>query len=127
MLLQPAAAELLGKEEVVASGDHAIETAPTGDAVVGVDLVVAPRVVRKDDVWLVLADHAADLTAQAHRDLELAVLLHQEHEALHPDGRARGALLALADLRHLFRRHLRIPGPLLAAGDDAVGHVRAAL
>jgi hypothetical protein len=76
---------------------------------------------------LVLADDAADRAAQAHPDLELTVLLHEEDEALHADGRAGGALLALADPGHLLLRHLRIPGALLAAGDHAVDHVRAAL
>src|SRR5438132_9785146 len=93
--------ELLGEEEMIARGDHAVETAPAGGAMVGVDLVVAPGVVREDGVGLVLADRAADLAAKAHRHLELTVLLPEKYELLHADGLARGALLALADLRDL--------------------------
>src|SRR5438105_15551006 len=101
MLLQLSTAQLLWKEEVIARGDDAVEAAPTRDTVIGVRLVVTPRIVREHRVGPVLADNAADLAAQIHADLELTVLLTEEHKALDPDRGAGRALLAFAHLRHL--------------------------
>src|SRR5256714_7316629 len=121
--LQPAG-ELLGKEEVVARRDHAVEPAPSGDAMVGVHLEVGPGVVREHHVGLVLADGQAHLGAKLHRSLELAVLVPEEDELFHADRLAGGALLALPCLGHLLRGHLRVVRALLPARDDAVRHVR---
>src|SRR4029077_11571512 len=91
-----AAGQLLGVKEVVARRDDAVEAAPSGDAMVGVHLVVAPRVVGEDHVGPVLADDAAHLAAQIHAPLELAVLVSEEDEFLHADRFAGRALLALS-------------------------------
>src|SRR5437867_794570 len=91
------------------------------------DLVVPPGVVGEDDIGFVFADHPADVAAEIHGDLEFAVLMTEEDEALHADGLPGGALLSLAHRRHLLRRHLWVPRSLLTAGDDAVRHVRPAL
>src|SRR6266851_6250121 len=99
-----AADQLLGKEEVVARRDHAIEPAPSRDAVVGVDLVVAPRVICEDHIGPVLADGQADFGAQPHRPLELAVLVPEEDELFHANRFAGRALLALPRLGHPLRR-----------------------
>ena len=84
-------------------------------------LVVAPGIVRKDNVGPMLADHPADLAPQVHGPLELAVLVAQEHEVLHPDHLAGRTLFALASLGHLLRRRLRIVRSLLSTRDHAVG------
>src|SRR5438067_3947052 len=123
-MLQPAG-ELLGEEEVVPRGDDAIEAAPAGDAMVGVRLVVAPGVVREDHIGPVLADDPAHLTAQIHADLELTVLMAEEHELLDTDRLARGTLLPLARLGHLLGGRLQIVRALLPAGDHAIRDVRA--
>ena len=112
---------------MVARRDDPVERRPSGDAVVGVHLVVPPGVVGEDDVGLVLADDAADLTAQGHRALELPVVVAEEHEVLDPDGLARRALLALARVGHPRRRHLRVVRALLAAREHAVRDLRAAV
>src|SRR2546428_13989596 len=63
MVLQ-AIPQLFRKEEMIARGDDAIECAPSRDAVVGMHLVVAPGIVRKDNVGPMLADHPAELAPQ---------------------------------------------------------------
>src|SRR5207245_10480012 len=125
MLAELPALQLLGKEEVVARRDDPVDRRPPRDAVVRVYLVMAPRIVREDKVRPVLADDAANLAAKLHRDLELAVLVAEEDEALHADRLAGGALLALARRRHLRRRHLRVVLALLAAREHALHHVRS--
>src|SRR3989475_2607804 len=124
MMLQPTG-ELLGEEEVVARRDDTVEPAPAGHAVVGVHLVMAPRIIREDDLGLVLANDPAYLAAKIHADLELAILVTQEDELLHTDRLAGRALLTLSRFGHLLRRSLRIVRALLSARDDAVRHVRA--
>src|SRR5438270_442480 len=124
MLLQ-SAGELLGEEEMVARRDHTVEPTPSGNAVVGVDLVVAPGVVREDHVGPVLADDAAHLAAKIHAHLEFAVLVPEEDELFDADRFARRTLLALPRISHLLRRHFRIVRSLLAARDYSIGHVRA--
>ena len=124
MVLQ-AAGELLGEEEVIARRDDAVESAPPGDAMVRVHLVVAPGVVREDDVGPVLADDAAYLAAKIHADLELAILVAEENELLDADRFAGRALLALSRLGHLLGGCLQIVRAFLPAGDHAVGDMRA--
>src|SRR5205823_8558499 len=98
-------------------------SAPPGNAMVGMDLVMAPGIVREHHVWLVLPDNPAYLATELHRWLEIAVLMPEEHEFLDPDDLAGGALFGLARLRHLRGTHLRIVRSLLPARDDAVGAV----
>src|SRR2546426_7331388 len=74
VMLQPTG-ELLGEEEMVARRDDAVEPTPAGHAVVGVHLVMAPWIIREDDLGLVLADDPAYLAAKIHGDLELAILV----------------------------------------------------
>ena len=59
---------------MVARGDHPIESAPAGDPMIGMRLVVAPRIVGEHDLGLVRPDDKANLRAQLHRAFELAVL-----------------------------------------------------
>src|SRR5437667_9479023 len=124
MVLQ-AAGELLGEEEVIARRDDAVESAPPGDAMVRVHLVVAPGVVREDDVGPVLADDAAYLAAKIHADLELAILVAEEDELLDADRFAGRALLALSRLGHLLGGCLQIVLAFLPAGAHAVGDMAA--
>src|SRR5437764_8209579 len=77
--------QLLRKEQVVARRDHAVHAAPSRDAVIGMDLVVAPRIVGEHDVRLVFANGETDLAAEVHRTFELPVLVPQEDEAVHAD------------------------------------------
>src|SRR5216110_2412724 len=120
-----AAGELLGEEEVVPRGDDAVESTPTGHTMVGMRLVMAPRIVREDHIGPVLADDAAHLAAKIHADLELAVLVAEEDELLDTDRLACGTLLALSRLVHLLGGGPEIVRALLSAGDHAVRHVRA--
>src|SRR2546428_6411917 len=120
-----AAGELLGEEEVIARRDDAVESAPPGDAMVRVHLVVAPGVVREDDVRPVLADDPAHLSAKIHADLELSVLVPQEDELFDADRFAGRALLALSRFGHLLGGRPKIVRPLLPAGDRAGGDMRA--
>src|SRR2546422_5041067 len=113
-VLLKAAGQLLGKEEVVTRGDDPVEPAPPGHAVVGVHLVMAPWIIREDDLGLVLADDPAYLAAKIHGDLELAILVTQEDELLHTDRLAGRALLTLSRFSHLLRRRLRIVRALLS-------------
>src|SRR5881275_1297467 len=106
MMLQ-SAGELLGEEEMVARRDHTVESTPSGNAVVGVDLVVAPGVVREDHIGPVLADDATHLAAKIHAHLEFAVLVPEEDELFDADRFARRTLLALPRVSHLLRRHFR--------------------
>src|SRR5437867_5117465 len=117
--------ELFGEEKVVARRDDAVEAAPSGNTVIGVHLVVTPRVVREYHVGLVLADGQAHFRAQLHRSFELTVLVPEEDELFYADRLAGRALLALSGLGHPLRRHLRIVRALLPAGDHAVRHVGA--
>src|SRR5712691_3061540 len=119
------ARELLGEEEMVARRDDAVEPAPSGDAVVGMHLVVGPGVVGEHELRPVLADDPAHLFAKIHGALELAILMPEEDELLHADRLAGRALLALSCFRHQLWRHLRVVRALLAARDHAVRHVRA--
>src|SRR6267143_3158830 len=118
--------ELLGEEEVVPRRDDAVEPAPPRDAMIRVRLVVGPWVIREDHIGPVLADDAADLATKSHADLELAVLMSEEDEFLHPDRFAGGALLALSRFGHLLWRRLQIVRALLTARDHAVRDMRAA-
>src|SRR5438874_7610615 len=123
MMLQ-SAGELLGEEEMVARRDHTVESTPSGNAVVGVDLIVAPGVVREDHVGPVLADDAAHLAAKIHAHLEFAVLVPEEDERFDADPFARRTLRALPRSSRLARRHFRILRSLLSARYHAIGHVR---
>src|SRR5256885_7771188 len=116
VMFQPTG-QLLREEEVVARRDDPVEPAPAGHAVVGMNLVMAPRIVREDELRLVLADDPAYLTAKIHSDFEFAILVTQEDEFLHADRLAGRALLALSRFGHLLRRRLRIMRALLSARD----------
>src|SRR5687767_12957627 len=98
MLLELSVAQLTGKEEVIARGDDAVHTGPARDTVIRMDLVMTPRVIGEHQVRLVKTDGKADLFAERHRSLELAVVVPEEHEFLHADRRAGRALLFLARL-----------------------------
>src|SRR5439155_3232526 len=100
-VLLEAVPQLFGEEQMVARGDDAVERARPGNAMVGMDLVMAPGIVREHHVGLVLPDDPASFATELHRSLELAVLMPEEHEFLDPDGLAGGALFGLARLRHL--------------------------
>src|SRR5256712_6066701 len=127
MLGELSVAQLLREEQVVARGDDAVQARPPRDPVVGVDLVVTPRIVGEHEVGLVQADRAADLFTKRHRPLELAVVMPQEYELPHADRLAGGALLLLPDPGQRVRRHLRIVSALVTAREGAVRDVRAAL
>src|SRR3981081_1076029 len=91
------------------------------------DLVVAPGIVGEDQVGFVYTDRKADLLAQRHRALELAVVVAEEHEFLHADRLTGRPLLFLPCLSESLRRHLRIVRALVPAREKAVGHMCAAL
>src|SRR3954465_13160129 len=92
---------------------------------VGMYLVVTPRVIGEDDVRPVLADDAAHLATQIHADLELAILMAEENKFLDPDRFAGRTLLPLSRFGHLLGRRLQIVRALLAARDHAIRHVSA--
>src|SRR5436309_7534962 len=104
---------------MIARGDDAIHAGPARDPMIGMDLVVAPRIVGEHEVGFVQADRAADLFTKLHRPLELAVVMAQEYELLHADRLAGGALLLLPDLGERLRRHLRIVGAFVTAREEA--------
>ena len=84
--------------------------------------VVLPRLAV--EVWEepldVDPDLLADLAAEGHRDLGLAVVVPEEHELRRPRAATGLLLLLLADRGDTLRRHVRIVGALIAARDEAV-------
>ena len=119
--------ELLGEEEVIARGDHAVERGPARDAMVGMHLVRPPWIGAEHEIRFVDADLLADLAAERHRDLGLAVVVTEEDELRRARAAPRLLLLLLADPGDPLGRHLRVVRALVPARDEAVRHVHAAL
>src|SRR5438874_7220916 len=118
--------ELLREEEVIPGGDDPIERRPSRDPVVGVDLILAPGVLAEHEVRLVDADDLADLAAQVHADLELAVTVAEEDELRRARAPSGLLLFLLADRGDPIGGHLEIVRALIPAREQAVRDVDAA-
>ncbi len=117
--------KLVAEEEVVTGGNDGVDRAHAGRAVVGMKLVQAPRIVGHDQAWPQLPDGQAELLAQPHARLDLAVQPAQKVDVRHTQPPRRLTLLAFASGSQLDWIDLKVMAALVAAGDDQVRDVAA--
>ena len=107
-----AGGDLLGEEEVVAGGHHAVHAGQAGHAVVGVQLVALPGVVAQDHVGAHAAHPLADPAAQGQGVLELAVGVVEESHLPRAEGGGRLLLLGAAGGDEIGHGDARVPAAL---------------
>ena len=109
---------LIRKEEMISGGHNTVDGSPAGGAVVGMDLIPSPRVVRDDDVGTVRADEGRHLSPHAHRVLEFTIDMTEEHDRRRAQGIGGCLLLGSPDFDQRRRILVGFPGALRSVGHD---------